>query len=84
MHDTPTAILERALEQMEASTASLQVARKRIAELEAALLPFANLLLHLRTEEIEPKAVFEVSRPDGDDCDLIGAEIIRARKALNK
>lgn len=56
----------------------------RIAELEAALAPFANLLLSLTTDEIEPKAMLEVSRPDGDDCDLLGADIIRARKALNK
>ncbi len=57
---------------------------RRIAELEKALAPFACLLLNLTTDEIEPRAMFEVSRPDGDDCDLIGGDIIRARRALGK
>jgi hypothetical protein len=56
--------------------------RKRVVELEAALRPLAALMTNLRTDEIGPKSMYVMTTTDGDDCDLIGQDIINARKTL--
>lgn len=56
--------------------------QKRIAELEAALRPFADLL-DIRTDEIDPRAMYML-REDKVDADLLGKEIIAARKAMGR
>lgn len=55
--------------------------RDRIAELEAALRPFANLLLGETVEQIDPNAMYRLVL-DQDDVDVTGREIKTARRLL--
>ncbi len=62
--------------------AAIAQAQDRIAELEAALKPFAQLLLSETTDEIDPAGMY-VLRVDIEDADVTGREVIAARKALS-
>ncbi len=53
-----------------------------IRRLEAALKPFAQLLLSETTDEIDPAGMY-VLRVDIEDADVTGREVIAARKALS-
>lgn len=61
--------------------ASWERGQKRIAELEAALKDFAQLLWSTKTEDIDPKGMW-VLVPHQEDADIVGAEIIRARRLV--
>lgn len=53
----------------------------RIAELEAALKPFANMLANTATKDIDPRQMWR-HIPDPEDADFTGEDVIVARVAL--
>ena len=53
----------------------------RIAELEAALKPFAHMLANTATKDIDPRQMWR-HIPDPEDADFTGKDVIVARVAL--